>query len=54
MAQNREGKQSLKAPRRYNAHIDCGDRLSVIAKEMSLRRRLTASIYFETVDEATS
>jgi hypothetical protein len=33
MAQNQKGKQSLKAQRRYNAHIDRGNGLSVIAKK---------------------
>ena len=45
MAQNQKGKQSLKAQRRYNAHIDRGNGLSVIAKKClpALRRRLIAS-----------
>src|SRR6266581_4177240 len=45
MAQNQEGKQSLKAQRRYHAHIDRGNGLSVISKKClpALRRRLTAS-----------
>src|SRR5262249_29495467 len=45
MAQNQKSKHSLEAQRRYHAHIDRGNRLSVIAKKClpALRRRPTAS-----------
>jgi hypothetical protein len=45
VAQNQERKQEIKGQRRYNAHIDSGDRLSVILQKSlpSLRRRILAT-----------
>src|ERR1035437_977141 len=42
MAQDQKRKQEIKGQRWYNAHIDSGDRLSVISKKClpSLRRRI--------------
>src|SRR5664280_1527764 len=42
MAQDQKRKQEIKGQRRYNAHIDSGDRLSVILQKSlpSLRRRI--------------
>jgi hypothetical protein len=45
MAQDEKRKQEIKGYRRHNAHIDSGDRLSVILQKSlpSLRRRLRRS-----------
>jgi hypothetical protein len=42
VAQDQKRKQAIKGQRRYNAHIDSGDRLSVILQKSlsSLRRRI--------------
>src|SRR5450631_2448402 len=45
MAHNQERKQEIKGQRRHNAHIDSGNRLSVISQKSlpALRRRLRRS-----------
>src|SRR5665811_1289760 len=45
VAQNQERKQAIKGQRRYNAHIDSGDRLRVVSKKClpALRRRRPTS-----------